>query len=140
MNKKIALELFGEFRTYHLNFENNMKTLMTQLSEYDVDVFIFSESKDSDKEKDIIDIINTYDNITIKMFKYYEDVDESVKNKSKQLQETFNNNVDSLFGEETRIKGKHGYNRFTIEYIFRKYACLKSCFFYSQWRHRRYTF
>jgi hypothetical protein len=122
--KKIALELFGQYRSYKLNFKYNMTQLLSQLENYSIDIYIFSENYNAEYEKDILNIIESFKpkhDITLKMIKYYEYIDQKYKNESKVKQLEFNNNVDEIYGKNIRLHHSHGYNNFTIEYIYRKY-------------------
>jgi len=122
--KKIALELFGQYRSYILNFEHNLKQLLSQLNNYQIDVYIFSENYNKEKETDIINILKKY-NLSIKMIKYYEHIDDIYKQTSKIYQHKFNNNIDTIYGKKYRVEGLKGYHPFTIEYIYRKYLLHK---------------
>lgn len=126
--KKIALELFGQYRSYKLNFEYNLKQLLPYLKEYTIDIFIFSENYDENKENDIINIINSFKSeysLNIKMIKYFEYVDDIYKKTSKLNQEKFNLSIDTIYDKSYRLNHLKGYNEFTIEYIYRKYLLHK---------------
>ena len=74
--------------------------------------------------KDILDIINSFKpeyDIKVKMIKYFEYIDEKYVKESKIKQRLFNESIDSMYGKDTRLNHLHGYNHFTIEYIYRKY-------------------
>lgn len=122
--EKVALELFGQYRSYKLNFEYNMTQLLSQLKNYSIDIYIFSENYNKEEEKDILNIINSFKpeyDITVKMIKYFEYIDEKYKKESKLKQEEINESIDTIYGNDTRLNHLHGYNHFTIEYIYRKY-------------------
>jgi hypothetical protein len=122
--KKVALELFGQYRSYKLNFKYNMKQLLSQLKNYSIDIYIFSENYNTECEKDILNIIDSFKpeyDITIKMIKYFEYIDEKYKKESILKQQFFNESVDNIYNKNTRLNHLHGYHHFTIQYIYRKY-------------------
>lgn len=79
--KKIALQIFGQFRKYVKDlFEKNIYELHKILKDYDVDAFILSNKEDGsyyslESEEYIKNILNKY-NINVVFFKYWEELEE----------------------------------------------------------------
>lgn len=77
--KEISLCVYGQFRSWNINLENNMKELEILFNNYIVNVFILTDKKESgnysiDNENKIKDIFEKYKS-KIHFIKYIEDFD-----------------------------------------------------------------
>lgn len=117
---KIALELFGQFRSYSFNLKPNLDALLSQLPGYEIDVFIMSENKNEESEADVISILSKYKQLNLKKLYYFENMPEEFQNQSKLIQKTFNADIDEKLGEDYRLNHLAGYHEFTKELMYRK--------------------
>lgn len=118
---RLALELFGQYRSYALHLHANLCSLFGALNtaEDTVDVFIYTEGN-RDMEAKIKSIVESFP-CTVKSVLYYKDIPEINKEESREAQKKFNDYVKQTLGEAAIEYGHHGYNGFVKEYMYRKY-------------------
>lgn len=118
---RLALELFGQYRSYALHLHANLCSLFGALNtaEDTVDVFIYTEGN-RDMEAEIKSIVESFP-CTVKSVLYCEDIPEINKEESREAQKKFNDYVKQTLGEAAIEYSHHGYNGFVKEYMYRKY-------------------
>ena len=116
---KISLCMFGQYRTFKLNLENNLINLKDNILKNNIiDIYILTDKKESGNysiknEKIIIDLFNKY-NCNIEKIYYWED-----------LSDYYNSDIRNKIQYDNNIRHTKGADKFTSNLWYRKYLLNK---------------
>ena len=111
---KIAILIFGQFRSYKKNLRENLKNIKFITDNNEIDIFILTDKKGNyseNNENEIKDILKDFD---IKFIKYWED-----------LVEFHNDEIENKKRYDNSCKHKKGKHPFTSNLWFRRYILNK---------------
>lgn len=109
IKKEIALFMYGQYRSYKLNLENNINELSGIFNKYFVNVFILTD-KDPENENEVRNIF-LKNNCNICFIKYIDDFDFS--------------SVEDANEQRYQSKPGLGKNKFVAKLMYRKYLINK---------------
>ena len=119
--KSIALFIYGQFRSFRLNLENNLRAINDIIADNDVHVFILSDRRSDgnyspENERAIVDILKAH-NCIVHFIKYIEDIPEYDAHRE--------NLIASNYYKISNSSPHYSTNEFVSRLMYRKYLINK---------------